>query len=115
MQITTMVEHSFTVQQHGQLSTRQPIQIGNRVLAHKAEKALLDNGAFDLVSAQRIGTVQHDKFDVVFSRSLHCQSHRTDVGKRPTTYILNIVNQYIDSAQHFGSRFPGLSVQRIDR
>ena len=107
-------KHVFFVEHLCQLATGKAIEVRNLELAYKRDVSIFGQITLHLESPQGIGSVEHHKFDVVFGCGFHSQSHRTDVGERTATDILDIVDQHIYPLQHIGGSLAGLAIERTN-
>ena len=107
-------QHPLAVEQTGKLARREPVEIWHGILAHETLIALLDNGALDLLSAERVGAVEHHELLAVTGSCLHGQSHGGYERIAAATYVLDVIDQHVDIAQHLGGGFLGGAVQRVD-
>ena len=102
---------AFFVDECGQLPYRETVHKRNMELAHKRVEALLHQRTFHLVSAQRIGPVQHQHLDAGLSAGAHHQAQRGDEGVAADAHVLDIVHHNVHTFEHFRRRFTGAAIE----
>ena len=87
----------------------------DRKLADERLEAVLEDGAFDLHAANRVGPVADDHLEPVSLRRTQAVGHRVDEGVDAGTDVLQVDDQRVEPRQHFGGRLARLTVKRVDR
>ena len=75
-------------------------------LAHEGVITLLHQRTFHLVSAQRIGPVQHQDLNPGLAAGAHHQAQRGDEGVAAYPDILDVVHHHVDILEHRRRRLP---------
>ena len=104
------------VEQTGEFTAGQPVNVGHIPLADEgAELLLLHAGTFDAQAAERIRAVEHDEFHAGLGAGFHRQPHRADERVRPAAGVLQIVDHGIEPLDHLGRRLARRTVKRMHR
>ena len=105
---------AFFINEGREFPNRQSIDIGNLEFAHKRMEAGLDIVSFDFDSAEGIGPVEDENFDICFCARPHDKAQRADKGIGPGSDILDVIDHNVNPLQHLRGRLPRRPVERIN-
>ena len=106
-------ESALLIEECGQLTGREAVEVRNGVFAHERVIAVLHQISLHLVAAQRIGPVEHHEFLALLGTSLHAHPHGGIEGVAAAPDVLNVVDQHVDVLEHLGRGLVRLAVERV--